>query len=225
MKQQKNNISMKNLILTVSLVISSFVVGQNFKLSDTIGHTGDFYEWGDNWDLIKVADRNKISDSIKSEFIQSETLKKLNKIRKESGMKELIVDDRLKPAATHNAYYNRYCADNDIFQPGEEWAQQGKFTLTHSQRVDIPNHEEILYPDQRIRLLEPNVFSEITEELTMSFWIYTDTYDYITDDILFAYKACDGHWFDLTKNPKWDCVYFYHDRVNGFCFIILGKYK
>jgi hypothetical protein len=225
MKQQKNNITMKNLILTVSLVISSFVVGQNFKLSDTIGHTGDFYEWGDNWDLIKVADANKISDSIKCEFIQSETLKKLNKIRKESGMKPLIVDDRLKPAATHNAYYNRYCADNDIFQPGQEWAQQGKFTITHTQRVDIPNHEEILWPDQRIRLLEPNVFSEITEELTMSTMYAIRTYDFITDDILFAYKACDGHWFSLTKNPKWDCVYFYQDRVNGFCFIILGKYK
>jgi hypothetical protein len=215
---------MKNLILTLVLLISGFVVGQNFKLSDTIGHTGGFYVMDDNWNINKVADANKISDSIKCEFIQSETLKKLNKIRKESGMKELIVDDRLKPAATHNAYYNRYCADNDIFQPGQEWAQQGKFTLTHAQRVDIPNHDEILYPDQRIRLLEPNVFSEITEELTMSFWIDTDTYDFITDRILYNYKACDGHWFDLTKNPKWDCVYFYNDRVNGFCYVILGSY-
>ena len=54
---------------------------------------------------------------------------------------------------------------------------------------------------------------------------YADyTYDYITSDILFAYKSCSAHWTALTKNPKWDCVYFYHDRINGFCYVILGIY-
>lgn len=218
---------MKKLFLVFSIAVSSFgfVSSQTFKLSDTIGHTGPFTKFDENWDIIKVSDADVISDSLKSEFIQNETLKKLNKIRKDIGMAELIIDDRLKPAATHNAVYNRYCSQNQIFQPGQEWAQKGKYTLTHDQRVDIPSHEEILYPDQRIKLLEPNVFSAITEELTMSTTYAKYTYDYIIDRILLNYKACDAHWNALTKNPKWNCVYFYHDRINGFCYIILGQYK
>jgi hypothetical protein len=216
---------MKKLVLAVSILVSGLVFGQDFKLSDTIGHTGDFYKFDDDWNLIKIKDANLILDSLKHEFIQTETLKRLNKIRQNAGMKPLIVDIRLKPAATHNAYYNRYCADNKIFQPGEEWAQQGKFTITHTQRVDIPNHEEILWPDQRIKLLEPNIFSEINEELTMSWYTDDHTYDRICNMVLDHYKVCSAHWNSLTKNPKWDCVYFYQDRVNGFCYVILGSYN
>ena len=160
---------MKKIILSISIILlSGIAFGQSkYKLSDLRGHMRAFYEFNDNWELIKVAEADVVSDSLKCEFIQIETIKKLNRIRVENGMPELVVDIRLKPAATHNAYYNRYCWKHEIFQPGEEWAQKGKFTLTHTQRVDIPNHEEILWPDQRIRLLQPNVFSEITEELTI----------------------------------------------------------
>ena len=215
---------MKKLAVALAVVVSGFVNAQPFKLSDKIGHTGDFHKLDDEWNLIKVADADKISDSLKSEFIQTETLKKLNKIRKDAGMKPLIVDVRLKPAATHNATYNRYCLYNKIFQPGQEWYQKGEVTLTHTQRVDIPNFTEILWPDQRIKLLEPNVFASINEELTMSHRYADYTYDYITTDILDMYKICSAHWTALTKNPSWDCVYFYHDRQDGFCYVILGKY-
>ena len=140
-------------------------------------------------------------------------------------MPELVVDIRLKPAATH-AYYNRYCQKHEIFQPGEEWVQKGVVTMTHKQRVDIPNHDEILYPDQRIKLLQPNIFSKITEELTSCLTISYDTYDQISDEILNNYKACiDGHWKALTKNPDWNCGYLYIDRTNNKCFFILGQYK
>lgn len=218
---------MKKLAVVFAVVVSGFVNAQPFKLSDKIGHTGEFWKLeileDDSVSFYKVADADKISDSLKSEFIQTETLKKLNKIRKDAGMKPLIVDVRLKPAATQNAAYNRYCANNKIFQKGEEWSQ-GEFTLTHTQRADIPNFDEILWPDQRIKLLEPNVFASINEELTMSHRYADYTYDYITTDILDMYKICSAHWTALTKNPSWDCVYFYHDRQNGFCYVILGKY-
>ena len=154
---------MKKLAVVLALVVSGMGNAQKFKLTDTIGHTGPFGKLDDNWDIVYTGPADKISDSLKSEFIQTETLKKLNKIRKDAGMKELIVDVRLKPAATHNATYNLYCSDNQIFQPGQEWYQKGQFTLTHDQRVNIPNFDEILYPNQRIKLLEPNIFSEITE--------------------------------------------------------------
>lgn len=218
---------MKKLILVIALGVSGFGFGQTFKLSDKIGHTGEFWKLeilkDDSVSFYKVADADKISDSLKSEFIQTETLKKLNKIRKDAGMKPLIVDVRLKPAATHNATYNRYCADNKIFQKGEEKFQRG-FTLTHTQRADIPNFDEILEPWDRIKLLEPNVFASITEELTMGTTYANYSYDYITTNVLEMYKICSAHWTALTKNPSWDCVYFYHDRQNGFCYVILGKY-
>jgi hypothetical protein len=218
---------MKKLAVVLAVVVSGFVNAQPFKLSDKIGHTGEFWKLeileDDSVSFYKVADADKISDSLKSEFIQTETLKKLNKIRKDAGMKPLIVDVRLKPAATQNAAYNRYCANNKIFQKGEK-KSQGEFTLTHTQRADIPNFDEILEPWDRIKLVEPNVFASITEELTMSFYLPSYTYDYITTDVLEMYKICSAHWTALTKNPSWDCVYFYHDRQNGFCYIILGKY-
>ena len=217
---------MKKIILSISILLSGIAFGQSkYKLSDLRGHMEAFYEFNDNWELIKVAEADVVSDSLKCEFIQTETIKKLNRIRVEKGMPELVVDIRLKPAATHNAYYNRYCWKHEIFQPGEEWAQKGKFTLTHTQRVDIPNHEEILWPDQRIRLLQPNVFSEITEELTMISNSFDETYQQIIDHILRNYKGCSAHWNALTKNPKWDSVYFYMDRINSRCYIILGQYK
>jgi hypothetical protein len=131
---------MKNLAVVLALVLSGFVNAQPFKLSEKIGHTGEF------WKL------------------------------------EILEDD------------------------------------------SVTNFDEILWPDQRIKLLEPNVFASINEELTMSFFLPSYTYDYITTDVLDMYKICSAHWTSLTKNPSWDCVYFYHDRQNGFCYIILGKY-
>jgi len=220
---------MKKLLVIAAVTLSAVCFSQTksipkFKLSDTVGHTGTFWILKDGY-LVGETPADSIRDSLKCEFIQTETLKKLNKIRKDAGMKELVVDIRLKPAATHNAKYNLYCFKNKVFQPGYEWYQKGKITMTHSQFVDIPNFEELKEPWDRIKLLEPGVFSSITEELQTGFYLPWDTFDFITSDILNGYKACDAHWTALTKNPKWDCVYFYHDRVNAYCYIILGSYS
>ena len=216
---------MKRLAVIFAVFVYSFCFSQKFKLTDTIGHTGDFTKMDSNWNIVKVKDADLILDSLKFEFLQTETIKKLNKIRREFGMPELIVDIRLKPAAIHNANYNRYCMQHKIFQPGHEWEQQGKWTMTHFQRVDIPGHDEILYPDQRIKLLQPNIFSGIAEELTSCITYNNWTYDKISDNIINAYKACSAHWNALTTNTKWNCIYLYIDRKNGICYAILGQYK
>ena len=216
---------MKKLVLAFGILCSGLAIGQDFNLYDTIGQHGDFTKMDSNWNIIKVRDADKFSDSLKFEFLQSETIKKLNEIRSRSGMHDFVVDIRLKPAAVHNANYNRYCRIHKIFQPGQEWYQKGIYTLTHTQRVDIPNHDEILYPDQRIKLLPPNIFSSITEELT-SFVPFDDrTYDELSNNIINSYKACTGHWNALTTNTKWNCIYLYIDQRNGICYVILGQYE
>ena len=216
---------MRNIMLVLVLLVSGIGFGQDFNLYDAFGHHGDFTKMDSNWNIIKVRDADKFSDSLKFEFLQSETIKKLNEIRSESGMPDFVVDIRLKPAAVHNANYNRYCRIHKIFQPGQEWSQKGIYTLTHTQRVDIPNHDEILYPDQRINLLPPNIFSSITEELTSVMTFDSWSYDKISDNVINAYKACTGHWNALTTNTKWNCIYLYIDRRNGICYVILGQYE
>ena len=220
---------MKTLLVIIAVTLSAVSFSQTkpipkFKSTDTVGHMHTFKIYDKDGYLVGETPADSIRDSLKSELIQTLTLQKLNKIRKDAGIKELIVDIRLKPAATHNATYNRYCSENRVFQPGYEWYQKGKFTITHDQLVDIPNFEELKEPWDRIKLLEPGVFSSITEELTMSGFWSTNTFDQAADNILDGYKACSAHWTALTKNPKWDGVYFYHDRVNGFCYVILGCY-
>ena len=86
---------MKKVAFIFAVFVSSFCFSQKFKLADPIGHTGDFTKMDSNWNIVKVKDADLILDSLKFEFLQTETIKKLNKIRRESGMPELIVDIRL----------------------------------------------------------------------------------------------------------------------------------
>lgn len=199
---------MKNLVLIFLVCFVGNLFSQKFKLTDTVG---------------RINNGNDFLDSLKREYIQVESIKKLNKIRKDLGMKPLIYDERLKPAAYHNIVYNRYCQWNRIFQPGEE-RSQGNNTLTHTQRVDIPNFTEILWPDQRISLLEKGVFQKITEELTQDISWPTWTFDEVTNRPWDRYKVCSAHWNALTKSTEWDAVYFYHDTKTGLHVVILGKY-
>ncbi len=200
---------MNKLILIWCFAIPVLGLGQKFKLTDTLGKI-------DKGDLVR--------DSLKREFIQVESIIKLNQIRKDLGMKPLIYDERLKPAAYHNIVYNRYCQWNKIFQPGLEWEQEGKYTQTHVQYVDIPNFDEIVYPDQRIKLLEKNVLSKITEELTVNYHTDTHTFDRITSSVWDRYKICSSHWNALTTNKEWNSVYMYWDTKTGLIIVILGKY-
>jgi hypothetical protein len=218
---------MKKFLVVLAVAVSSFSFSQpTFKLTDTIGHFGinrqlDIFTGVYTF----INNGNPQRDSLKREYIQKVSIDKLNEIRKASGMKALIYDERLKPAAWHNAVYNRYCLTNRIFQPGEEKMQRGKYTQTHNQRVDIPDFTEILYPEQRISLLDQTVFSKITEELTSERYAESKTYMQVAEAVWFKYKVCDGHWSALTKDTEWDCVYFYYDTTNGQHVVILGKYK
>lgn len=201
---------MKKLIVVFGIMLTSGLgFGQKFKLSDTVGRTNR---------------GNDYLDSIKREFIQVESVKKLNKIRKDLGMKPLIYDERLKPAAYHNVVYNRYCQWNEIIQPNQP-KENGNSTMTHTQDVDIPNFKEIVWPDQRISLLEKGVFSKITEELTQDIIWSTWTFDEVTKRPWDRYKICSAHWGALTKSTVWDAIYFYYDTKTGLHVVILGKYN
>jgi hypothetical protein len=218
---------MKKFLVVLAVAVSSVGFGQAaFKLTDTIGHFGineslDIFTGV--WTFINNGDPKR--DSLKRENIQKVSIDKLNEIRKASGMKALVYDARLKPAAWQNTVYNRYCLTNRVFQPGEEKMQRGKYTQTHNQRVNIPNFTEILYPEQRISLLDQTVFSKITEELTSERYAESKTYMQVAEAVWKKYKVCDGHWSALTKDTQWDCVYFYYDITNGQHVVILGKYK
>jgi hypothetical protein len=119
---------MKKLIVIVAVLVNSVAIGQStFKLTDTIGHFGinqSLNIFTGEWTFINNG--NPKRDSLKREYIQKVSINKLNEIRKAAGMKALVYDERLKPAAWHNVVYNRYCRTNNIFQPGEEKMQQGK---------------------------------------------------------------------------------------------------
>lgn len=220
---------MKKLLVLLVLLVSGTLFSQTFKLSDTVGRFQGHYDSHFDYDSILnqyvyvkelVREPEPLRDSLKREFIQVESVKKLNKIRKDLGMKPLIYDERLKPAAYHNLVYNRYCQWNNIFQP-----EEGNTKLTHIQTVDIPNFTEIYWPDQRISLLEKDVFSKITEELTSDIIWPTWTFDEVTNRPWDRYKICSAHWSALTKSTEWDAIYFYRDTKTGIHVVILGKYK
>jgi hypothetical protein len=188
-------------------------ISPKFKLSDTTG------KWNRGNDYL---------DSLKQEFIQLETFKEINRRRAAYGMKPLVLDTGLRPAAVHNAIYNRWCLKNRIVQhPGDDC------TMTHFQRVNMPGFTEIEFPMSRIRLLDQNRFASITEELT---WCAianlqnTDTYKKRVDHVIENYECSKAHWYDITKDPKWDAIYIFYDlhftdtAQNVCVFIILGDY-
>jgi hypothetical protein len=186
-----------------------------FKLSDTTG------DWNQG---------NNYLDSLKQEFIQLETFKEINRRRAAYGMKPLVLDTGLRPAAVHNAIYNRWCLKNRIVQqPGDDC------TMTHFQRVDMPGFTEIEFPMFRIRLLDQTRFASITEELTWEpiFNLQNkDTFKQRVDGNIFGFEMSEGHWYDITKDPKWDAIYIFYDlhytgdtKSEHVCvFIILGDY-
>ena len=209
---------MKKLIFVFGILITGTVFGQTakFKLTDTTGR------WNTGNDYL---------DSLKQEFIQEEIVKQLNAIRVADGMKPLVLDTGLRPAAIHNATYNAWCFKNKIYQPTDP-----KCIMTHEQYVDMPNFDEIPEPFQRIKLLDRSRFQSMTEELTevaISNIQGTDTYQKRVTHVLNNYKACyDGHWKSMTKNTKWDAIYVYfdinysdnYDSQNAIVYVILGSY-
>lgn len=170
-------------------------------------------------DLVKRAYVYK-QDSLKNEFMCAETIKKLNAIRKTNGMKPLIVDARLAPAAYHHAIYMDYVHDHKILN-GED--NDNVSTATHFQRYDIPGFNEILDPWDRIKLLQPGIFRSITEELSGIGCTIQLTYDQVTTNTLNFFKACDAHWTSLTTNPKYDAVFMFITH-HGEVIIMLGDY-
>ena len=226
---------MKRIIFIISFLVGSILSAQKpiatatpiptpqkpktvtpkFKLSDKHG------DWNAGDDFL---------DSLKQEFIQAEVVKKINSIRVANGMKALILDEGLRPAAVQNAIYNRWCLKNRIVQYPDE-----NCTMTHIQRIDMPNFEEIYWPDARIKLLDQTRFSSITEELTYDLipnLQKTDTYQKRVDEVIKLYKASEGHWYDITKDPKWDAVYVFYDFKTitssdtvVIVYIILGNYE
>lgn len=213
---------MKKLLVLLVLLVSGTSFSQNFKLSDTLGRmVGRFtYVFDENWELRRdtISMTEPLRDSLKREFIQVEAVKKLNDIRKEKGMKPLIFEEALRPAAYHNVVYNRYMYEHRI-----DAEDDGNY-LTHCQYIDIPNFEELVYPWDRVVLCDRSKISSITEELAgnnrREMWTLGQTCDHIWE----MYSICNSHWNALTTNPKWDCVFVYRDFENGVVVTILGKY-
>ena len=223
---------MKKLLVLLVLLVSGLGYSQNFKLSDVVGKFQTRYDSHFDYDsslnqyiYVKelVRETEPLRDSLKREFIQVEAVKKLNAIRKEKGMKPLIFEEALRPAAYHNSFYNRYMFEHKIeSRIGDDYTSY----MTHNQTHDIPNFEEIEYPWDRVKLCDRSKIQSITEELTQS-WGYDEskwTFSQTCDKIWEHYGICDAHWNALTKNPKWDCVFVYKDCENGVVVTILGKY-
>jgi hypothetical protein len=196
---------MKKLLLAASLLVCLFTVAQSkpkYKLTDLVERAYVYKQ-----------------DSLKNEFMCAETIKKLNAIRKTNGMKPLIVDARLAPAAHHHAIYMDYAADHNIMAPEND----NTTAMTHFERYDIPGFNEILDPWDRIKLLQPNVFRSITEELSGIGCTIQLTYDQVTTNTLNFFKACSAHWTSLTTNPKYDAVFMFISH-HGEVIIMLGDY-
>jgi hypothetical protein len=196
---------MKKLLLAASLLVSVISVAQTkpkYKLTDLVNRAYNYKQ-----------------DSLKNEFMCAEIIKKLNAIRKTKGMKPLIVDARLAPAAYHHAIYLDYVHDHKIMAPENDY----KTSMTHFQRYDIPGFNEILDPWDRIKLLQPGVFRSITEELTGIGCTIQLTYDQVTTNTLNDYKACSAHWTSLTTNPNYDAVFMFITH-HGMVVTILGDY-
>jgi hypothetical protein len=196
---------MKKLLLAASLLVSVISVAQTkpkYKLTDIVP-SSYIYNY----------------DSLADVFMCAEIIKKLNAIRKTKGMKPLIVDTRLAPAAYHHAIYLDYVHDHKIMAPENDY----KTSMTHSERYDIPGFNEILDPWDRIKLLQPSVFRSITEELTGIGCTIKATYDQVTTNTLNYYKACSAHWTSLTTNPNYDAVFMFITH-HGVVVTILGDY-
>lgn len=198
-----------------------------YKLTDTIG----YWNYG-----------NLYTDSIKQEFIQNEIIKQFNAARIAKGVAPLTPDAGLKPAAVHNAKYNRYCLANEIEQiPGQT------IYMSHFQKVDIPNFEEIPEVGARIKLLDQTKFGGITEELTFNVICACNpqTFQQTVDNTVNNFKASVHHWDDIV-GEQWDAVYVYYDlhatelvswvnpftgvheslnSMNVITYVILGVYK
>lgn len=218
---------MKNLVFILMLCFVGNLFSQKFKLTDTIGKFLGRYDVVYDYDSIKevynsklvlVRQNEPLRDSLKREFIQVESIKKLNEIRKQNGLKPLVFEELLRPAAYHNLTYNRYMYTNRISSDNDGWF------LTHNQYIDIPNFNELTYPWDRIALLDQTKISSITEELTCDTNFPDWTFNTVCDKIWSSYKICYAHWDQLTKNPKWDCVFIYRDFENGIIITILGAY-
>lgn len=217
---------MKKLLVLLVLLVSGLGYSQNFKLSDVVGYVGRFdYVLDENWDLRidTLSLTETLEDSLKREFIQVEAVKKLNAIRKEKGMKPLIFEEALRPAAYHNSFYNRYMFDHKIeSRIGDDYTSY----MTHNQTHDIPNFEEIEYPWDRVKLCDRSKIQEVNELLTQSwgFSLSKWTFNKMCDDIWESYAICDAHWGALTREKQWDCVFVYRDCENSVVVTILGKY-
>jgi len=216
---------MKNLMLVLVLLVSGFGFSQNFKLSDTLGNMdGRFtYVLDENWNLRKdtISMTEPLRDSLKREFIQVEAVKKLNAIRKEKGMKPLIFEEGLRPAAYHNVVYNRYMFEHKIKSPMGDGTES---YMTHNQYTDIPNHEELVYPWDRVKLLDRSKIKSINEVLTQNTYKEEWTFDHTCNRIWEMYSICDAHWNALTTEKEWDCIFIYRDFENGVVYGILGVY-
>jgi hypothetical protein len=201
---------MKKLLLAASLLVSVLAISQPKQKSST------------KYKLTDIVPRSYIKnyDSLADVFMCTEIIKKLNAIRKTKGMKPLIVDARLAPAAYHHAIYLDYVHDHKILS-GED--DDNVTTMTHSERYDIPGFNEILDPWDRIKLLQPSVFRSITEELTGIGSTIQLTYDQVTTNTLNYYKACSAHWTSLTTNPNYDAVFMFITH-HGVVVTILGDY-
>jgi hypothetical protein len=200
---------MKKLLLAASLLVSVLAISQPKQKSST------------KYKLTDIVPRSYIKnyDSLADVFMCTEIIKKLNAIRKTKGMKPLIVDVRLAPAAYHHAIYLDYVHDHKIMAPENDY----KTSMTHSERYDIPGFNEILDPWDRIKLLQPGVFRSITEELTGIGSTIQLTYDQVTTNTLNYYKACSAHWTSLTTNPNYDAVFMFITH-HGVVVTILGDY-
>jgi len=162
-----------------------------FKLTDTVGtwNRGNLYR-----------------DSLKQEFIQSEIIKQFNAARIAKGVAPLTPDIGLKPAAVHNAIYNRYCMFHGIINDNSE------STMTHYQNVNIPNFDEIPEVGARIKLLDESKFDMITEELQFAVVCecVNPTFQQVSTQVTENFKQSAAHWGDII-NSKWDAVYVYYD--------------
>ena len=212
-------------MLVLVLLVSNSLLSQTFKLSDTLGNMeGRFtYVLDDEWNLRldTLSLTEPLRDSLKREFIQVESVKKLNAIRKEKGMKPLIFEEALRPAAYHNLVYNRYMFVNKIKSPiggGKE------HYMTHGQYYDIPNFEEIEYPWDRVKLCDRSKIKSINELLTQNDNWEDWTFDHTCNRIWEMYSICAAHWNALTTESEWDCVFVYRDFENGIILTIIGSY-
>ena len=131
---------------------------------------------------------------------------RLNYYRKRAGVQPLVWDDGLRKMCYHHVVYQRLTK-----------------TQEHSEKIDLPNFEELDINGRGIKLANSQLkYNDISEGLLSGLDnIKVDGYNNekaptIKDlvDRFFTpgrgYNTCDAHWNQIME-PQWDRIFIYYD--------------